>query len=234
MPGNRAIYDRAMEQSREAARQQRWEESFKSAVRAVQEFPNNTDARTAVAMGLFHTEKYEKALIVLQELHQSDPNNPFFLEYIAHTYEKQGNTNAAVETHERLTKLHQQRHATSRMIGSLREILRLRPDMDQHRKQLASLLYESKYYRDAAAENTESALQLDPNSREAKEMLSALHDAMARKAGTVPEGSEKPKAGTAYLRHGTRTLGTGGLRSQQFESDKIIDTAREYEKNKEF
>jgi len=34
MAGNRAIFDRAMEQSREAARQGQWDEALRAAVRA--------------------------------------------------------------------------------------------------------------------------------------------------------------------------------------------------------
>lgn len=49
MAGNRALYDRAMEQSREAARQKNWAEAIKQAGRALQEFPQDTDARSSAA-----------------------------------------------------------------------------------------------------------------------------------------------------------------------------------------
>ena len=47
MAGNRALYDRAIEQTREAARQKNWEEALKQAVRALQEFPSDGDARSS-------------------------------------------------------------------------------------------------------------------------------------------------------------------------------------------
>ena len=50
MAGNRAIYDRAMEQGREASRQARWDDALKSAVRALQEFPQELEARTLAAV----------------------------------------------------------------------------------------------------------------------------------------------------------------------------------------
>ena len=55
MPGNRALYDRAMEQSREFARQKNWEDALKQAVRALQEFPQDADARSSAAVALFNT-----------------------------------------------------------------------------------------------------------------------------------------------------------------------------------
>jgi tetratricopeptide (TPR) repeat protein len=64
MPGNRALYDRAMEQSREAARQKNWDEALKQAVRALHEFPKDSDARYSAAVALFNTGKYPQALMV--------------------------------------------------------------------------------------------------------------------------------------------------------------------------
>src|SRR3954454_17013289 len=80
MAGNRALYDRAMEQSREAARQKNWEEALKQAVRALQEFPQDADGRSSAAVALFNTVKYPQTLQILEELRGSDQNNPFFLE----------------------------------------------------------------------------------------------------------------------------------------------------------
>ena len=68
MPGNRALYDRAMEQSREAARRKHWEEALKQAVRALQEFPQDADARSSAAVALFNTGRYPQALQVFEEL----------------------------------------------------------------------------------------------------------------------------------------------------------------------
>lgn len=245
MAGNRAIYDRAMEQNREAARQNRWDEALKSAVRALQEFPSNTDGRTAAAVALFHTGKLDKALQILQELHKSDINNPFFLEYIARTQEGQGNINAAIESYQALADVHQKRRASAKIIVAIREILRLRPDLDDQRKRLAGLLQETnaipeaitehltlaRRYRDKnlfddAATSTEVALRLDPNNREAKELLSSLHESMAKAAGMVSETSSDDR-GSAAPSSGFASSGGSGLRSQQFTLDKIVANAIE-------
>lgn len=62
MAGNRAIFDRAMEQCREASAQGRWEDALRAAVRALQEFPQDVEARTAAAVALFQTNRLDKAL----------------------------------------------------------------------------------------------------------------------------------------------------------------------------
>jgi tetratricopeptide (TPR) repeat protein len=240
MPGNKAIFDRAMEQSREAARRSSWDEALKGAVRAIQEFPKDTDARTAAAVALFHTGKLAQALQVLEELRQADPNNPFFLEYIARTQEGQGNIDAAVQTYLNLVALQEKRRSTARMISALREALRLRPDMVDQRKRLADLLVEAnarqegaaeyltiaRHYRDRgaleeAAANAEASRRLEPNNREVKELLSALHEAMARGAAdaSTPEESDPDD------QRGARQ--SGSLRSQNLSLDKIVALAVE-------
>ena len=107
MPGNKAVYDRAMEQSRAAGRQKRWDDALKNALRAVQEFPGDSDARTEQAVALFHLAQYDEALQVLNDLRASDTNNPFFLEYIAKTYEGLNDIDAAIETYRTLAGIHQ-------------------------------------------------------------------------------------------------------------------------------
>ncbi len=239
MPGNKAIFDRAMEQSREAASRSSWDEALKGAVRAIQEFPKDTDARTSAAVALFHTGKLAQALQVLEELRQADPNNPFFLEYIARTQEGQGNIDAAVQTCLNLVALQEKRRSTARMISALREALRMRPDMVDQRKRLADLLVEANARQEAAGEyltiarhhrergaleeaaaNAETSRRLDPNSRDVKELLSALHEAMAKGAGTASEVDESPDE-----QRGTRP--GGSLRSQNLSLDKIVALAVE-------
>ncbi|HRC77418.1 MAG TPA: tetratricopeptide repeat protein, partial [Kouleothrix sp.] len=128
MPGNRALYDRAMEQSREAARQKQWDEALKQSVRALQEFPQDVDARSSVVVALFNTGKYPQALQLLEELRAVDANNPFFLEYLARTHERMGSIAAAVAAYTQLADLQASRRLTARAIEALREVLRLRPD----------------------------------------------------------------------------------------------------------
>lgn len=244
MAGNRAIYDRAMEQNRELARQNRWDDALKGAVRALQEFPQDIDARTAAAVALFHTGKLDKALHILKELHASDTNNPFFLEYIAKTHEGQGHIDAAVASYQQLIDVHQKRRAVARIISTLREILRLRPDLDDQRKRLADLLQETNATAEAATEHltlarrhrdknefdkaaasAEIALRLDPQSREAKELLAMLHEAMARAAGVEP--TESPDSEAGYSGPTLRSTGSTGLRSQQFALEKVVAHAIE-------
>ncbi|EFO79318.1 Tetratricopeptide TPR_2 repeat protein [Oscillochloris trichoides DG-6] len=239
MAGNRAIFERAMEQSREAARGGRWEESLKSAIRALQEFPQDTDARIAAAVALFNTGKLDRALQIFTELRAADPNNAFHLNYIAQGHSRQGNTQAAIESYRALADLHISQRRPAQAVEPLREILNLRPDMDDQRQRLARLFEEIGSVRDAAneylalarrlheaqqydraAEAAETVLRLDPNSREAKDLIITLRDAMARAAGMASQ-----PAPTSHDLPIHATSMTGMLRSQQFQAEKLVEQA---------
>src|SRR5262245_51028858 len=152
MPGNRALFDRAMEQSREAARQKNWEEALKQSARALQEFPQDADARSSAAVALFNTNKYPQALQLFEELRKSDQNNPFFLEYLARIHEHMGNAQGAFATYIQLADLQAGRRLSMRAVEALREALRVRPAADDQRERLARTLEEIGSRGEAAVE----------------------------------------------------------------------------------
>lgn len=245
MSGNRALYDRAMEQSREAARQKSWEDALKQAVRALQEFPQDADARSSAAVALFNTSKFPQALQLFEELRGSDPNNPFLLEYLARTHELMGNTAAAVASHLQLADLQQSRRLSGRAIEALREVLRLKPSAEDVRARLARLLEDSGSASEAAGEylvlarqlldqgqlesattHAETALRLDPNNREVKEVLGSLHSKLSNAAQAAVSDPGLMGEGAMPFSSGGMT---GNLRSQQFAIEKIIALAQEYQ-----
>jgi tetratricopeptide (TPR) repeat protein len=244
MPGNRALYDRAMEQSREFARQKNWEDALKQAVRALQEFPQDADARSSVAVALFNNGKFPQALQILEELRASDSNNPFFLEYLARTHEQMGSAMQAVAIYTQLADLQQSRRLSAKAIEALREVLRLRPGNDDARTRLARLLEDAGAGAEAAAEylelarrrqqigqleqasqDAETALRLDPNSREAKELIGMLHQALA---SAVQSSVMAPTEGSDTVAAALPGM-TGGLRSQQFAIEQIITLAQKHQ-----
>jgi tetratricopeptide (TPR) repeat protein len=244
MPGNRALYDRAMEQSREFARQKNWEDALKQAVRALQEFPQDADARSSAAVALFNNGKFPQALQILEELRASDSNNPFFLEYLARTHEQMGSATQAVAVYTQLADLQQSRRLNAKTIEALREVLRLRPGNDDSRARLARLLEEAGAGAEAAAEylelarrrqqvgqleqatqDAETALRLDPNSREAKELIGALHEALASAVQSSVTAPTEDGDTVAAALPGM----TGGLRSQQFAIEQIITLAQKHQ-----
>lgn len=241
MPGNRALFDRAMEQSREAARLMNWDEALKQAVRALQEFPQDLDARSAVAVALFNTGKYAQALQMFDELRRIDASNPFFLEYLARTHERLGDLKAATNAYVQLADLQMNRKLAARAIDALHEALRLQPDADDQRLRLAQLLADHGAATDAAAhylelarrsqargqleqaaELAEMALRCEPDNREVKELIAALHDALATTVQSAIEATTTVADATPLP-----MIGTGGLRGAHIAIDRIVALAYE-------
>lgn len=247
MAGNRSIFDRAMEQSRELARQGQWDEALKAAVRALQEFPQETDARIAAAVALFNTGKLDRALQIFQELRAADQSNPLYPGYIAQVQARQGDARAAAESYGALADLHMAQRRPAQAVEALRELLKLRPDADEQRARLARLYEDLGAGLDAArehlvlaqraldagrldqaAEAAELALRLDPNSREAKDLIVAIRDAMARSAGLARADDTGAAGGAASSEPRLNLVGmTGALRSQQFQLEKLVEQAQQ-------
>jgi tetratricopeptide (TPR) repeat protein len=244
MAGNRALYDRAMEQSREAARQKNWDEALKQAVRALQEFPQDADARSSVAVALFNTGKYPQALQILEELRGSDQSNPFFLEYLARTHERMGSTAAAVAAYTQLADLQQERRLSMRAVEALREVLRLRPDADDQRLRMARLIEEAGSPSEATAEYLELARRCQAQSRieeatthaeralRPKELIAMLHETLSAAAQIAVTGSGSGEQGGMSPIPSPQSLApgmTGSLRSQQFAIEQIITLAQKHQ-----
>ncbi|NJL34127.1 MAG: hypothetical protein HC893_10045, partial [Chloroflexaceae bacterium] len=106
-------------------------------------FHRIVEARSAVAVALYQTGRYQQALQLLGEMRTADSENPFYIEYVARTQERMGDTDAAIATYNSLIGLHQQRRAVAKTIEVQREILRLRPELDEAREQMARSMAEA-------------------------------------------------------------------------------------------
>lgn len=244
MAGNRALFDRAMEQSREAARQQNWDAALKQADRALQEFPEDFDARTAAAVAYFQTGHDAEALRLFIDLQRGDTNNPFYLAYLARLYERSGDLMAAVQALTRLTDVQLGRNLIGRATESLRELLRLQPEDGRRRTQLADLLARSGATAEAVAELAtlaeqhrtrgdleaaagiyEQALALDGSNSHVREQIAALHTTLANSPSTAPAptagGSSAPATSSSAAGPALGALG------QQIAVDRIIAQAQE-------
>ncbi len=235
MAGNRSIFDRAMEQCRDAAAQERWEDSLRAAVRALQEFPQDIEARTAAAVALFQTGRLDKATQAFRDLHATDPSNAFYLSYLARCYRQQGDVSTAVDIYRQLADLHSAQRRSLQAAEALREALTLQPELDDERRRLAQLYEDIGALPEAAdahlelsqrfiAQNdpaaalqeAEWALRLMPNQRVAREMVTRLREQMGEQA------SLPPVRGTSSLR---AYHPTGALRGPASQPEQLVAEA---------
>jgi tetratricopeptide (TPR) repeat protein len=200
MAGNQAIFDRAMEQNQLAARTGDWSRALTEGARAMNEFPQNEQARIVVATALFHTNKYTQAMQLWNELLKSDPDNPIFTEYIARIHRAQGDIDQAIALYLQLAERQVDQKLTLKAVRAYRDILEIHPDHEEARVRLAMILAESgdnpgaireflhlgeQYLAadnlDAADEAANEALNVDANSLSAKEFKQKVNLAQEAK-----------------------------------------------------
>ncbi len=135
MPGNRAIFDRAIEGNRAAAEREDWLQAMKEALRAVQEFPSDLDARSSLAIALYHNEKYAQAVHLLEELRKRRGDDPFTLAYLARAYQGTNQLDRAVAIMLELAASALQQRRFPDAIEALEEAVRLEPGREDLRLQ---------------------------------------------------------------------------------------------------
>ncbi len=254
MAGNRAIFERAIEQARAAAQRDDWATALKEALRAVQELPNDLDARSTLAVALYHNAKYPQAIQLLEDLRKRRGDDAYTLAYLARAYEGNGDVGRAVEILLALGDQALRERLIRDAIEAFEEAVRLTPQDVDLRIRLAETLVEAGDARRAAEQCVEigrvrmaaddldgadealaEALGLDSGNR-AAQLLKAELAARRAPAEEQPAAAGSDSRATPYdsssfgagsARRGTGTLrtGTGALRDPQLMIEKTLAQA---------
>lgn len=238
MAGNRAVFERALEQARAAAQREDWATALKEALRAVQELPNDLDARSTLAVALYHNAKYAQAIQLLEDLRKRRGDDAYTLAYLARAYEGNGEIDRAVELILMLGEDALAQRLLPDAIEAFEEAVRLKPQDVDLRVRLAETLLEAGDARRAAEQCVEvarirqaagdwagmqealdEALGLDPGNRAAQALKAELEQPQPAAAPPEPAVSP-PRMGTGTLR-----TGTGALRDPQLIIEKTLAQA---------
>jgi tetratricopeptide (TPR) repeat protein len=157
MAGNRAIFERALEQGRAAAQREDWATALKEVLRAVQEIPNDLDARSQLAVALYHNAKYAQAIQLLEDLRKRRGDDPFTLAYLARSYEGNEDLDKAGKILVTLAEQSLAQHIIPDALEALEEAVRLQPQDTDLRIRLAEILVEAGDSRRAAEQCVEIA-----------------------------------------------------------------------------
>ena len=150
MPGNRAIFDRALEDSRTAIQHGAWPEALQAAQRATQEFPDDIDARCAVAIAVYHDQDYAQAVELLEDVRRRRGSDPVILSYLARAYEGGQAWGKAVAILSELAEQSLREHRPGDAQEAYEEAVRLAPADETMRLRLAELYVEQGQPRQAA------------------------------------------------------------------------------------
>ena len=213
MPGREDIYKKAMNEGHSAAWDQAWDKAAGFYETALREFPQNPKALNSLALAQFQLGRFDEALVTYKRVAKLTPEDPVAMEKIAQLCERTGDIQSAVPTYYQAGELYLKTREVEKAIENWTRVTQLNPDHPASHARLA-MVYEklnqpaqavSEYLalasllqrsgnQQKAIELVEHALQVSPNSVEAKQARALLN------SGQMLPRPIRPKGGTGPLR----------------------------------
>jgi len=213
MPGREDVFQKAMNDGHSAAWDQMWDKAAASYLVALNEFPDNPKALNSLALAQFQLQRFDEALATYRRVAQLSPEDPVAMEKIAQLSERTGDISTAVACANRAAELYLKTREVDKAIENWTRVTQLDPEhIASHARlamvyeklnqpgpavteylALASLLQHSGNLQ-KAAELIDHALQIAPNSAEARQAHAWL------KNGQMLPMPVRPKGGTGPLR----------------------------------
>lgn len=193
MPGNRKIYEQAMNMGHSAAWDQEWDRAIAAYGRAVQEFPEDPAAHNSLGLALMQARRLEDALKVYTRAHQLAPDDTIPLERSADVLERLGRLKEAAQQYINVAEVYLGQRDLEKAIGNWERATRLTSGLVQIHQRLA-LAYERTGHKkaaireyltlafnfqranrtDVARQAVERALRIEPTNPQAINTLTAL------------------------------------------------------------
>lgn len=193
MAGDKAFFNKAMNDGHSAAWDQSWQKAASYYRLALKEFPDDPKALTSLALAMYETGDFDEALIQYQRAAQVSPEDPIPFEKVADLLEKSGRVDQAVETYMRSADLHVKNRDINKGIDLWNHVVLLNPEMILAYSRLA-MIYERvgrkaesirsyliiaaifQHHGDVpkAIQVVNRALQVQPDSPDAAQALSMI------------------------------------------------------------
>lgn len=193
MPGNRKIYEQAMQMGHSAAWDQEWDKAIAAYGRAVQELPEDPAAHNSLGLALLQARRLEDALKVYTRAQQLAPDDPIPLEKSADVLERLGRLKEAAQQYVNVAEIYLGQRDLEKAIANWERATTLNASLLQIHQRLA-LAYERTGQRkaairryltlafqfqqmnrtDLALQAIERALRIDPNHPQTLNTLQAI------------------------------------------------------------
>lgn len=193
MPGNREAYEQSMNAGHNAAWDQEWPAAITSYGRAIQEFPEDSEAHIHLGLALLKSGRLDDALKVYNRASQLTPNDPIPLEKSADVLERMGRLQDAAQRYVSVAEIFLSQRDFNKAIGNWTKATDLTPGLLSVHAKLAQAYEHIGNKKDAvyhylmlaynfqrAGENKKAlragqrALKLEPNNPQTLNILHAL------------------------------------------------------------
>jgi tetratricopeptide (TPR) repeat protein len=203
--GRRSVYERHLKAGHDYAWDGRWDKAIPEYRDALEEFPEDGAALSALAQAYVEAGEAFEAIDIYRLLVRISPNDPLPLRRLAELEEERGHTDAVVETYMALAEVYRKTEDLRQAVHAWEQVVRLAPDHIAARQRLAAAYVQLKAEDKAVAQHLaiadilhrmgqpekaiqqcREALAVDPNNFGAHAMLEAL-----RQGSQVQTAAEK-------------------------------------------
>jgi tetratricopeptide (TPR) repeat protein len=212
MPGREDIFQKAMNEGHSAAWDQEWSKAITAYRAALQEMPDNPKALNSLGLALFQQGSFDEALQIYKRVAQVTPQDPSPMEKLAQLFERTGHLREAIEAASRAADLFLNQRDVDKAIENWVRVTTLEPEHVLAHSRLA-LAHERLGHKPQAiteyiavaslvqrtgnmektAELVNKALQIMPESAEAKQAQTLL------RSGQLLPKPIRPKGGTGPI-----------------------------------
>lgn len=212
MPGNRAIYDQALNEGNSAAWEQQWDAAIAAYARALDEFPDDSSVMSSLGLALLAKNKWEQALAVYQRAAQLNPEDPLPLEKCGEILQRLNKYTESAQAYYLAAEAYVARRDVSKAIDNWTHATELNPDHMQAFMRLAlafertgknteasfgyisvARIMQQQGEMQKALQTAQRAAQLDPRNSAALKAIELI-----QKGAPLP-APERPKPGTTQL-----------------------------------
>ena len=213
MPGREDIFQQAMNAGHSAAWDQNWETACAAYQKALVESPDNPKALMNLGLAFYQLQRYEDGLKIYLRAAQVAPEDPVALEKVAQLSERLGNISQAIQAALQAAELYIKNQDATKAIENWLHITSLDADHLIAHSRLAMVHERLGHAQQALTEYlaTASILQRTGNGEKANEMVTRAlqlnpNSTEARQAQAMLKGGQalpkpmRPKGGTGPLR----------------------------------
>jgi len=212
MPGREDVFQKAMNEGHSAAWDQEWAKAANAYRAALQEMPDNPKALNSLGLALFQQGEFEEALQIYKGVAQIAPQDPLPMEKLAQLLERTGHLKEAIDAAFKAAELFLNQRDVDKAIENWVRVTSLDPEHVLSHSRLA-LAHERLGHKQQAvaeyiavasliqrtgnmektAELVTKALQIMPESAEAKQAQTLL------RSGQLLPKPLRPKGGTGPI-----------------------------------
>jgi tetratricopeptide (TPR) repeat protein len=230
MPGREDVFQKAMNEGHSAAWDQEWGKAASAYRKALQEMPDQPKALNSLGLALFQLGEFDEALQIYKRVAQISPQDPVPMEKLAQLLERTGHLNEAIAAATKAAELFLNQRDVDKAIENWARVTTLDPDHVLAHSRLAlaherlghkpqavieyiavASLIQRSGNMEKTAELINKALQLMPESPEAKQAETLLRSGQILPKPVRPRGGTGPIAMAQVKQSQPRKAADSGL-----------------------